>query len=270
LSRLPGNYSLVYSQDKDGTVLLTDTLVHDATINVKDVAGNVAVLSFKFRWDPAITREWVLPGNANRMVPERENILKTDNLEVTFSNRAFYDTVPFVLRSVPPTDTKVVSSEHYLHNYTIPVHDSFTVRIKPTSTVLFDREKVVMQLVSNHKVEAVKGVWQDDWMAAKFRDLGLVRLIFDDVPPTVSPSGFKNGGLISSSGSISFTVKDNAGEIKSFQALEDGNWLLFKRKNYSFIHTFDEKTTSGSHELVVRVEDMAGNVTEKTYNYTTR
>jgi hypothetical protein len=270
LSRLPGNYSLVYSQDKDGTILLTDTLVHDATITVKDVAGNISVLSFKFRWAPSTTREGVFPANSTRMAPEKENVLRTEDLEVTFSNRAFYDTVPFVFKSAPATDTKGISAVYYLHNYTVPVHDSFMVRIKPTTLDTFDREKVVMQLVSNHKVEAVKGVWEDDWMAAKFRDLGLVRLIVDDVPPSVTPGGFKNGGLISSRGSISFTVKDNAGEIKSFQAVEDGNWLLFKRKNYSFIHTFDEKTTAGRHELVVRVEDMAGNVTEKTYNYITR
>jgi hypothetical protein len=270
LSRLPGNYSLVYSQDKDGTILLTDTLVHDARITVKDVAGNSSLLTFKFRWDPATTRERALPANSIRMIPERENVFGTGDVEVNFSNKAFYDTVPFVVRSAPATDTKVVSALHYLHNYTIPVHDSFTVRLKPTTTDLFNREKVVMQLVSNHKVEAVKGVWEDDWMEAKFRDLGMVRLIVDEVPPTVSASGFKNGGLISSRGSISFNVQDNVGEIKNFQALEDGNWLLFKRKNYSFIHMFDEKTKAGRHELVVRVEDIAGNVTEKTYNYTIR
>ena len=270
LSRLPGNYSMIYSQDNDGTVLLTDTLVHDATITVRDVAGNSSVLSVKFRWDPSSTRESVLLGSSKRMIPERENVFRTDDLDVTFSSKAFYDTVPFVYRSAPANDSKVVSAIHYLHNYTIPVHDSFTVRIKPTTLDAYNKEKVVMQLVSNNKVEAVKGVWEDEWMSAKFRDLGMVRLIADEVAPTVVPSGFKNGGLISNRGSISFTVKDNVGEIKSFQALEDGNWLLFKRKNYSFIHTFDEKTVAGSHELVVRVEDVAGNVTEKTYNYITR
>ncbi|MCW3107190.1 MAG: family metallopeptidase [Segetibacter sp.] len=268
LSRLPGNYSLIFSQDKDGTILLTDTLMHQAEIEVKDVAGNTSVLTFKFKWDPTTTKDVSVASNAIAMVPEKENAIKTDDLEAVFSNRAFYDTVPFVYRSAPANDSKLVSAIHYLHNYTIPVHDSFTVRIKPSSYLTeTDRDKVVMQLVSNHKIEAVKGTWVNDWMEAKIRDLGIVKLAIDSIPPRITATGWVNGGTVSNKKSISFVVTDNIGEIKSFKALLDSNWLMFSRKKDSFIHTFDERTTRGKHELVVTVEDIAGNVTEKTYSF---
>ena len=175
------------------------------------------------------------------MIPEQENHIQTDELEADFSSAAFYDTVPFVNKSTPANDARVVSAVHYLHNYTIPVHDSFTVRIKPTAVIPFDSNKVVVQLVSNHKVEAVKGAWKNGWMEARFRDLGIVKLIEDKVPPRITATGFINGGSVSNRKLISFVVTDDTGEINRFEALEDGKWLLFSRKNNAYIHTFDER-----------------------------
>jgi hypothetical protein len=269
LSRLPGNYSLIYSQDKDGTILLSDSNIHAAEIVVKDVAGNASTVNFKFKWSPRITKDILSVANTILMVPEKENVIKTDDIEVAFSNKAFYDTVPFIYKSSVVNDGKAVSAVHYLHNYTIPVHDSFTVRIRSAITLLEeDKDKVVMQLVSNRKTEAVKGKWTNDWMEAKFRDPGIIKLVVDTIPPRMWPTGWINGGSVSNKKEISFLVNDNLGEIKNFKAMLDGSWLLFSRKNDFFIHKFDEKTTRGKHELVVTAEDEAGNLTEKTFSFT--
>ena len=40
----------------------------------------------------------------------------------------------------------------------------------------------------------------------------------------------------------------------------------FKGKN--FVYTFDEHCPEGAHELIVTVEDLAGNRTEKVYRFT--
>ena len=269
LSRLPGNYSLFYSQDKDGTILLEDTLMHQAEIVVEDVAGNSSTLNFKFRWEPAVMKDVVPVANASQMIPEKENVIKTENFEAVFSPLAFYDTVPFIYKSTPASDSKIVSAIHTLHNVTIPVHDSFTVRLKP-SIILSDadKDKVVMQLVNIRKMEIVKGSWTGDWLEAKFRDLGTVKLITDYIPPRIIPTNFTNAGSVAGKKAISLMVTDNLGEIKNFKALLDGNWILFSRKRQSFTHTFDERTSRGKHELVVTVEDIAGNVTVKTFSFT--
>ncbi|HSU49436.1 MAG TPA: M23 family metallopeptidase, partial [Segetibacter sp.] len=94
LSRLPGNYSLIFSQDRDGTIFLSDTRVHHAQIVVKDVAGNSSVIDFNFRWDPNSTKDVTGQANTIKMLPEKENKFKTDELEMSFSDKAFYDTVP--------------------------------------------------------------------------------------------------------------------------------------------------------------------------------
>jgi hypothetical protein len=53
---------------------------------------------------------------------------------------------------------------------------------------------------------------------------------------------------------------------RSFRAELDGRWLMFSNdKARSFIYSFDEQCPYGVHELKVRVEDIVGNVTEKTW-----
>ena len=268
LSRLPGNYSSTFSPIGNGKIVLTDTLIHQAEILVKDAAGNSSVLHFQFRWDPSKTRDEMFIDNTLLMVPGRENELKTQDIEADFSAKAFYDTVPFVYSKEVSKDTKVVSAVHHLHNYTIPVHDSFTVRIKPDVIIPDDlKDRVVVQFISNHKTEAMKGEWKGNWMETKFRDLGIVKLLLDTTPANIRLAGWANGGNVRNKKTISITVTDNAGEIKSFNAFLDNNWYMFSRKKDSFIHTFDERTTPGRHELKVIVEDIAGNIAERNYSF---
>ena len=62
--------------------------------------------------------------------------------------------------------------------------------------------------------------------------------------------------------------KDDLGEIDSFRAELDGEWLMFaKRSGDRFIYTFDEHCAKGSHTLKVTVADVAGNVKTETYSF---
>jgi hypothetical protein len=175
--------------------------------------------------------------------------------------------VPFVYKAEEPKDTKVVSKIHHLHNYKVPVHDYYSVRVKPAVPLTEEaKEKVVMQLVSNRKIVTMKGKWNNDWKEGSFRDLGYIRLLIDSTPPAVNPS-FRNGANLSKAASITIYTRDNT-EVESFNAVLDGQWLLFSRKGNSFIHKFDERTSAGMHNLTVTVEDVPGNVTEKTFAFT--
>ncbi len=268
LSRLPGNYSTIFSSAGDGKIVLTDTLIHKAEILVKDAADNSSVLQFNFRWDPSKTVDMMFATNSIPMLPGRDNELKLDDIEADFSAMAFYDTVPFVPAAELSNDLEVVSAVHHLHDYTVPVHDSFTVRIKSTALISDSlKDRVVLQLVSNDKIEAVKGQWKGEWMEAKLRDLGIVKLLIDTQPPKVRLAGWINGSNVKKKKSISIAASDNVDEVKAFTAFLDGNWLMFSRKNDTFTHTFDDRTSPGRHELRVIVEDEAGNIAERNYSF---
>lgn len=270
LTTLPGNYSTIFSTKGDGVITLTDTVVHNAKIEVGDANGNTSVLSFKFKWNASKTkgREISAVANSDKMIPGRENVFKTNDLEAVFSYRAFYDTVAFAYRSEVSKDARIVSAVHYLNDYRTPVHDSFTVRIKPVIPIRENlKDRIVMQMISNHKVEFEKGQLKDDFYSGKFRDLGIFKLLLDTLPPRVGTAGWVNGGSVRNRKSISLFAADNAGDIKTLNAYRDGNWILFSRKENTFTHTFDEKTAAGPHELKVIAEDIAGNVTEKNFRF---
>nr|MBA2761802.1 M23 family metallopeptidase [Segetibacter sp.] len=253
LSRLPGNASTIFTTvQADGLITLTDTAVHDAKIFVKDAAGNTSIVTFKVRFDPAKVDDRVFAANSINMSPGRENTLTEEEVEVVFPPQAFYDMVPFVYKAEEPKDTKVVSKIHHLHNYKVPVHDYYSVRVKPAVPLTEEaKEKVVMQLVSNRKIVTMKGKWNNDWKEGSFRDLGYIRLLIDSTPPAVNPS-FRNGANLSKAASITIYTRDNT-EVESFNAVLDGQWLLFSRKGNSFIHKFDERTSAGTHNLTVTV-----------------
>lgn len=268
VSKLPGNYSTIFSSTGDGKIMLTDTLTHNAEILVKDAAGNSSVLSFKFKWDPSKTEDLMFAANSIFMVTGKENTLKMDDIEADFSAKAFYDTVPFIYSAELSKDTRVVSAIHHLHNFTVPVHDSFVVRIKPIVLISDSvKDRVVMQLISNRKIEAVKGQWKDNWMEAKFRDLGIVKLLIDTLPPNIRLAGWVSGSNLRSRKLISIAASDNVDDVKSFTAFLDGDWVMFSRKDNTFTHAFDERTGPGRHELRVIVEDEAGNITERKYGF---
>ena len=146
----------------------------------------------------------------------------------------------------------------------IPTHDSVTVRIKPSFAInAEDRNRIVIKSVAGTRTVIQKAEWQQDWLAAKFRQFGSFQAFVDDEPPTINTPPTD----LSRATRLVFNAKDNFKTIKSFRAEVDGQWLRFTNdKNLAFIYVFDEKFPRGEHQLKVRVEDVAGNVTERAWS----
>jgi len=156
-----------------------------------------------------------------------------------------------------------------LHNYTVPVHDSFTVQLKPTKFLTqSSKDKVVMFRISNKHKEAVKGTWNGEWMTAKFNRLGFVQLLVDTVPPVIKPVGWVSGTKFTNQKTLRLRCTDELDEIETFTATLDGQWLIFAKKDDDFIYSFDQYCKPGTHTLTVTVSDKAGNITTKSFQLT--
>jgi hypothetical protein len=111
----------------------------------------------------------------------------------------------------------------------------------------------------------LKPVWQGEWLSAKTGAFGSFIALVDLIPPQINSIGKGDTVNLSPASRIAFTPTDNSG-IKSFHAELDGKWLMFTNdKGRNWIYKFDEQCPFGVHELKVRVEDIVGNVTEKTW-----
>jgi hypothetical protein len=268
LSELPGYTNAIYKRKSgNGAIDVSDGALHTIAIVVKDASGNSSTLECKVRYIKG-SREPVPAGKLFH--PMMMDGLENPECEFFLGERCLYDSVHIRYNKSANSNDQVVSSIHTIGAAYIPIRDSVLVRIQPLRT-LTDAEKsrTVMQWFAGTKREVQKVQWQGNWASARFRDLGSFQLVLDIEPPVIAPTDFANGADLSKATRLVFTVKDNLEEIKNVRVELDGKWLRFSNdKGVTFIYQFDEKCMAGQHELKIHAEDEAGNVTEKTYNFT--
>jgi hypothetical protein len=182
-----------------------------------------------------------------------------------------YDTVPLIYYTHNIFSPGFISALHHFGDPVYPVHTSFTVRIKPQMKIPEAlKNKIVIVRVREDEKSVRKAIWQKDvsdnkgWLTASFAGFGNFQAFIDTTAPLINaPAKEKDTLDFSPLEKIVFTPTDNSG-IQSFRAELDGKWLMFSNdKTKDYVYIFDEQCQFGVHELKVKVEDLAGNKTEK-------
>lgn len=260
LSRMPGDFSEVYTSTRsEGVLHLEDTEPHAVRVEVRDAAQNLSVLTFHVQYNPALPKPAV-PA-APRWAPRQVNIFETENFEAFSTERTLYDSVAVSFSVKPGTGSS--SPLYSFLSASIPAHDNITVRIKPDFPISNqDRNRVIIRSTSGSRTIVQKASWQGEWVWSKFRQFGTFQAFVDNIPPSINAPATD----LRRATSIVFTPTDNFNTIKSFRAELNGKWLRFTNdKGRNWIYKFDENFPAGTHELKVRVEDEAGNVTERVW-----
>lgn len=266
LSALPGmklqNYSV---PELSGIINLQDEDVHNIEIVVKDVKGNTSRLTTKVQLSNAGSG---IASSGKTVVPNEGKTLTTENAEINFSKNAFYDAVNFNAYEKASANPDAASNSIVLHNPYIPVHDDYTLKIKPNRKLSnAEKDKAVIILDYGSDKDFVKAKWNADQAEGRFNRLGTAQLVIDNTLPSVSP-GWNDGALVSRS-SLRLKGTTKVGDIVSFRAELDGKWLRFARAKDDFVYIFDEKCSkgSGSHTLKVTTINTAGNTNTQTFTF---
>ncbi|HEX4876029.1 MAG TPA: M23 family metallopeptidase [Chitinophagaceae bacterium] len=268
VAKLPGDNGAAYKvQQGDGVVHLTDTLLHTVRIVVKDAKGYTAALNFLLQYDDSLQTS--APGQAERLrfAPNKVNTLTRPGFEMYLPKDALYDTTTVDYYALNNLLANAFSPAHQAGNPSIPLHSEAMVRIKLNKPVPeAQQDKLLIIRTDNKGGKTVKkAVWQEQWLSAAFGDFGTYQLVADTVAPQINAPGKGDTINLSGAGRIVFTPADNYG-IKKFRATLDGAWLRFTNdKGRSWIYEFDERCPYGVHELIVNVEDIAGNVLQKSW-----
>lgn len=263
LGALPGNRLDIYKKwNKDGLIDLSDGEVHHIRLVVKDSYGNTSHAAFNIQ-QSGTPVEASLPGDL--MKPNEVNVYENNELQVYISEKGLYDALHFVYSKNPSVNG--LSDVFVLQNTSIPLQDSMIVGIKATRKISGDDvNHVLMYHTGKKKPDVARASFKDGWFTAKFREFGTFQLLLDNEPPKITGNIF-NGANLSKASFIKFIVSDNYKEIKSFRAELDGQWLLFGGTSNTFTYRIDSHCLPGEHELKVRAEDEAGNVTEQVYKF---
>jgi murein DD-endopeptidase MepM/ murein hydrolase activator NlpD len=270
LSKLPGFRGRVY-EDINGTgiVELNDTLIHNVSIEVFDANENLSTLNFQVQYNENLAKKIKQPINGRLLIPNQVNIIEEKEFEVYMPENCLYDSVPLIYSQQNIFSPGAVTAQHHLTDPVYPLHSYFSVRIKPVKKISDDlTNKIVIVREWKNGRSVRKTEWQNAWLSASFDVFGNFQAFVDTIAPTINaPAKGKDTLDLSPLSKIIFTPNDNSG-IRSFRAELDGKWLMFSNdKARSFIYSFDEQCPYGVHELKVRVEDIVGNVTEKTWGF---
>jgi hypothetical protein len=188
---------------------------------------------------------------------------------IYFSNKAFYDTVPFLLKEQVNTGANKASALVALHNASVPVHDEYTVKLKANPAISAKwKNRVIMQLNDGRQKYAVKGKWEGAYMSARFSSLGTVQLLLDTTPPVIQAAGWRNGQSFSQSAvKLPLRCKDETDAIARFRAEIDGRWALYDQKGDDFTVIIPSACKSGRHQVKIEIADVAGNITTQQYAF---
>ena len=275
LSQLPGFRGRVYEEmEGDGILRFEDTSSHSMRIEVFDTEENISNLFFDIQYSDSLARKINRPSTGKLLVPNQVNIIEEKDFEVYMPENCLYDSVPLTYNRQNTVPKGAVTELHQFGNPVYPLHTAFSIRLKAISPVPNELRNKLMILKEWKGARAIrKAEWQNGWISASFDNLGNFQAFIDTTAPTINAPAKARQRVgqgtdtldLSPLTRISFTPADNFG-IRSFRAELDGKWLMFSNdKARTHIYVFDELCPYGVHELKVRVEDLAGNITEKTW-----
>lgn len=265
VSRLPGYWEGIYKDgESDGVIIVEGDSSHNIRIQVTDANENSSILEFTLKGSgqkssaaPTISGPVFHPGLLN--------VFDNDKVKFYLAGNMLYDSFHFKYNEMQPATGNTI---YQLHNNSVPLHGYFPVRIK-ADVKTADTGRVIMKRFYANKDDYKKAVYENGWYKASFREFGHFQLLIDSIAPVITPIGFTNGMHTAGLRSIKFKVLDETEDLKKFTGLLDGKWILFSNdKGKVFVYEFDEYCGAGPHELILIAEDMAGNKTEKKFQFT--
>ena len=274
LSKLPGYNNGIYKTiTGDGVIEINDDKIHTIRIEVSDAYGNSTYINVNIKHSGMFSNKIQSASPAMSMQNEFHagfiNIFENENVSLVLPENSLYDSFRFQYKEIIPATGNII---YQLHNNTVPLHDYFSVKIKNNIPILL-KNKVVIAHSWKAKTDFAKAdlvrVSNEDWYKSKFREFGNFQLQIDTIAPIIIPLYLKEGMNCNKLNSLAFMISDNSEILKNFTATLDGKWLRFSNdKGRTFIYQFDEMCRPGQHELIISVEDIVGNRTEKTYHFT--
>jgi len=271
LGILPGNKLPVFQgSPSNGVIHVEDRKPHAIKVILNDAAGNTTTLQTIIQYNgnmlPAGRQnnaQVLLPGNAGKIT--------TANAVIYTGRKTLYDAAQ--LHPVEETGeiTNSASNAVFIHDASIPIHDSIMVKIKTTLPVGSPLRRHTVMLLTNEKSSyIIKGTWQGDYMVGACPAFGTVQLIIDTISPELNFKEGDNSILLAGENALHITYKDNMGEAAFFRGEIDGHWVLFEKKGDVFTYNFDEHCKPGKHTLQVMAGDKAGNITVQQLKFTYR
>jgi hypothetical protein len=270
---LPGNKIKHYkTDDRKGIFEFNDTLYHTIQINAFDFKNNYSTFEIKCKSD---TIKPVLKKLHSKDLFEynKVNEYKSEEINVELPLNCLYQDVVFKHAKTVGTG-KLLADIHQILDDEIPVHQAYTLRIKPKTKALKQKDKLLIVTIDEKgHASGEGGEYENGYVVAKLRNFGKFSVMIDTTAPTIKLINYNKEKSIFKNDKIVLKMSDNLSGIKSYRGTIDGTWILLQHDNkeQTLTYNFDEKLvkTDGEHIFVVTIIDRKGNSKKLTtkFNY---
>jgi hypothetical protein len=211
---------------------LDDTSVRAIRIVVEDAYRNISTMQFGVQFNDSLAGLVERESSTEEFAPGIEQHFRAPEFEALIPATSFYDTVPRIYSRQESGEVHGLTALHQLNDDSYPLHGTMLVRIRPSKEVPPEWKDRIIIKRTGKSTSTRKAEWNDGWLTASFPDFGSFQAFADFLPPSVN----------------------------------DGEWLRFTNdKGRNWIYRFDERCPYGVHELKVTMEDLAGNITTKSW-----
>jgi hypothetical protein len=270
----PGNRLSIYDKaGNHGVFLFDDTLQHVITYEVKDVAGNTALLTFKVKSEKFKIKP-VESANSISQIPDSKFQFSNFNYNTPnhFDNGSvildapkgvFYDSFVFKYDSTRRI-AGTYSAVHQIHNKYTPVHDYITLSIKPVNLPdqLKDKAVIVKIKDDGKSYTSAGGKWENTgYITTKIREFGNYSVSVDTIAPKITAVQPEIYTKMAGQKNIRLIISDELSGIAGYRATLNGKWILmeYDAKNDRLTYTVDEYLIHGRNTLMVEVTDGKNN-----------
>ena len=245
--------------------------VHQIKIEIKDTQKNSSILEFsvegKYREIQPPVAEFTAAFECGQ-----KNQYKTEDFSIEIPKDALFSNLLFRY-DIRDAGNGFYSPIHQIHENTIPLNGSATIKIKTKDLDERFAEKALLVNINPEtgKFSAAGGKYENGWVTGDIKTFGNYAVRIDTIPPTILPLSITNKTTLTEADKIRFEIKDDLAGIENIEGLLDGKWALFEfdAKNNLITHYFDEKRfeLNKQHNLKLTVTDTKGNSTTYEANF---
>ncbi|GAA4921532.1 M23 family metallopeptidase [Mucilaginibacter defluvii] len=260
----PGSNISLYPQSVNrGIINFDDDAMHEVQYVVRDVAGNTSTLTVNVKSSKNEIKPFVPKGPLFQY--DKTNEFNNDKVKVVIEPGNLYDNLDFNYARLP-RKPGTYSETHRIHNRFTPIHSSFSLWIKPDSSIGQNADKAVL---INTAGNLAIGKFEDGYVKGQCRFFGDYYIKIDTVPPVITPVNIREGSNLSAVKSINLRMSDNLSGVKSYTGKIDGKWVLVEHdyKTKLLRYYFDKDIKPGKHTFELTVTDAKDNASQFKANF---
>ncbi len=204
------------------------------------------------------------------ILPGKNNIVESGELQMYFPYGAVFDSLPLHVRRYP-RQSNMYSQVYEIGSKGDPLFKSFVLNYRLNNKIDPTHAVIARKSESGGWQFLGKNINEDGSIYASSGSFGSFCVMADSTPPSISPKGFSDGSTIpGTQNTLRIRIRDNFAGIDSDRIIGtlDDHWILFEfdAKTSTISHRLRQRPASGRHKLHLMVYDNANNLAENTFH----